>query len=198
MKLAVAVILCALTVNTFAASLKPGDAAPLTDTKMKNVDGKSVSIADAAGTKGTLVIFTCNHCPFVIAWEERMVQLGNRFSKEGIGVIMINPNDPTVQAPDGYAEMQARAKERGFAFPYVVDAGSAVATAFGATRTPEVYLFDKAGKLVYHGAVDDNKDAGSAKQHYLKDALEALLADKEISQKESKAVGCTIKFYKKS
>jgi peroxiredoxin len=191
------VLLCTLAVSAFAADLKLGDPAPLAAAKLKNVDGKSVAITDVAGAKGTLVIFTCNHCPFVKAWEERMVALGNTYSKQGIGTIMLNPNDPAV-AGDTFEGMQERAKTRGFNFPYVVDAGSTVAKAFGATRTPEVYLFDGAGKLVYHGAVDDNKDAGNVKQSYLKEALEALLAGKSIATAETKAVGCSIKFYKKS
>ena len=95
--------------------------------------------------------------------------------------------------------MQRRAKDRGFTFPYVVDEGSDVARAFGASRTPEVFLFDAAGKLVYHGTIDDNhQNAANAKEHYLKDALEALVAGKEIAVKETKAVGCSIKFYSKS
>ncbi|MCG3146992.1 MAG: Thiol-disulfide oxidoreductase ResA [Verrucomicrobiae bacterium] len=195
MKTAVAVLLSALTVTAFAADLKLGDGIPLAGTKMKNVDGKSIAIADVAGKKGTLVIFTCNHCPFVKAWEERMAALGNTYHSQGIGTIMLNPNDPAV-AGDTFEGMQERAKARGFNFPYVVDAGSTVAKAFGATRTPEIFLFDNAGKLVYHGAVDDNKDAGNVKQSYLKDAIEALLAGKEIATKTTKAIGCSIKFYK--
>ena len=197
MKMIVTAILCAASVSAFAAGLKPGDAAPMTGTKMKNVDGKMVSIADVTGAKGTLVVFSCNNCPFAKAWESRIVELGNAYSKQGIGVIMVNPNDPAV-AGDTLEALQARAKDKGFGFPYVMDAGSAVASAFGASRTPELYLFDKAGKLVYHGAVDDNKDAGSVKQHYLKDALDAVIAGKDIAEKETKAVGCTIKFYKQS
>ena len=191
---------CAVVVAAaaFADGLKLGDKAPMTGTKMKNVDGKEVSIAGVAGKNGTLVIFTCNHCPFVKAWEKRIVEIGNAYSKKGIGVIAINANDPAVQAPDSYEEMQTRAKERGFQFPYVVDATSDVARAFGATRTPEFFLFDKDGKLVYHGALDDNKDAAQASQPYLKDALEAMLAGKDVPVKETKAVGCSIKFRAKA
>ncbi len=189
----VSLVLVAAT--AFADDLKLGDKAPMTGTKMKNVDGKQLSIADVTGKNGTLVIFTCNHCPFVKAWEARIAALGNEYSKRGVGVIAINPNDPAVQAPDGYEEMQTRAKERGLQFAYVVDATSDVARAFGATRTPEFFLFDKDGKLVYHGALDDNsKDASKASQHYLKDALEAVLAGKPVEIAETKAVGCTIKF----
>ncbi len=178
-----------------AWALNIGDVAPKSDVKMKNVDGKELSIADAKGEKGTLVIFSCNHCPFVVAWEERIAKLGNEFRKQGIGVIQINSNDPAKASGDTFEGMVQRAKERGFEFPYVVDADSGVARAFGATRTPEIFLFDSAGKLVYHGTIDDNhKDAAAAKEHYLKDALEALVAGKEITTKTTKAVGCSIKF----
>ena len=191
---------CAVLVAAaaFADGVKLGDKAPMTDTKMKNVDGKEMSIAGVAGKNGTLVIFTCNHCPFVKAWEKRIVEIGNAYSKKGIGVIAIDANDPAVQAPDSYEEMQTRAKERGFQFPYVVDATSDVARAFGATRTPEFFLFDKDGKLVYHGALDDNKDAAQASQPYLKDALEAVLAGKPVATAETKAIGCSIKFRSKA
>jgi peroxiredoxin len=190
----------ALTVaaSAFAEAIKLGDAPPKADVKMKNVDGKQVSIADAKGEKGTLVIFSCNHCPFVKAWEERIATLGNASLKKGVGVIQINSNDPKV-AGDTFEAMQQRARDRGFQFPYVVDQGSEVAVAFGASRTPEVFLFDAAGKLVYHGTIDDNhQNAANAKEHYLKDALDSLTAGKEIAVKETKAVGCSIKFFPKS
>lgn len=180
-------------------ALKIGDKAPATAVKMKNVDGRDVSIADAAGEKGTLVIFSCNACPWVKAWEDRIAAIGNEYGKKGVGVIVINSNDPNKVAEDGYAEMQQRAKERGFEFPYVVDATSDVAREFGATRTPEVFLFNKDGALVYHGAIDDNaKEPKNIEATFLKDALEALLAGKDITQTATKAIGCTIKFRPKA
>lgn len=179
---------------THAGALDLGDTAPMADTKMKNVDGKELSIADAKGEKGTLVIFSCNHCPFVIAWEERIAKLGNAALQQGLGVIQINSNDPA-KAGDTYEAMQQRAKDRGFEFPYVVDATSDVARAFGATRTPEAFLFDAAGKLVYHGTIDDNyKNADAVTATYLQDAINALLAGQTIATKTTKAVGCSIKF----
>jgi peroxiredoxin len=191
-------VLCTMLVaggSVLAAGLKLGDAAPMSATKMKNVDGREVSIDDVKGPNGTLVIFSCNHCPFVKAWEPRISAIGNAAQNSGVGVIAINPNDPNAYAEDRYEEMQTRAKDRGFRFPYVVDATSDVARAFGATRTPECYLFGKDGELVYHGAVDDNyADAAKVDKRYLQDALDSLVADKDIPIKESKAVGCTIKF----
>src|SRR5207247_6647391 len=127
-------------------------------------------------------------------WETRIAEIGNSYREKGVGVIAINANDPAAYADDKFEEMQARAKERGFQFPYVVDATSDVGRAFGASRTPEFYLYAAAGKLVYHGALDDNKDASKVSQHYLKDALDALLAGKDPVTKETKAVGCGIKF----
>jgi alkyl hydroperoxide reductase subunit AhpC len=178
-----------------ADSLKIGDKAPLAATKMKSVDGREISIAEVAGSKGTLVMFICNHCPFVKAWETRIADIGNTAAKQGIGVIAINSNDPSEYAEDNFAEMQKRAKLRNYSFPYVVDATSDVARAFGASRTPEVFLFDKDGKLAYHGAIDDNhRDASDVKDHYLRDALAALAAGKDVAVKESRAVGCSIKF----
>ena len=172
-----------------------GSTAPMADAKLKNVDGNMLSIADAKGAKGTLVLFSCNHCPFVIAWEDRIVALGNAAQTAGVGVIQINSNDPSAHAEDGFDEMVTRAKEKGMKFPYVVDGTSGIAKAFGATRTPEAFLFDASGKLVYHGTIDDNaQDADKVKETYLKNAIEAVSSGKTPSVKETKAIGCGIKF----
>lgn len=177
------------------AGLALGAPVPAATTKMKNVDGKMVSIADVKGKAGTLVIFTCNHCPFARAWEERIAELGNGYARKGVGVILINANDPTKHEDDGYVQMQERAKSRGMQVPYVVDETSAVARAFGASVTPEAFLFDKNGKLAYHGAIDDNhRDAGKVQKRYLKDALDAVTAGKAPAVQESKSMGCGIKF----
>jgi thiol-disulfide isomerase/thioredoxin len=174
-----------------------GAKAPMATTKMKNAaDGRSISIADVAGKAGTLVIFTCNHCPFARAWEQRIVELGNGYAKKGVGVILVNANDPVAYPEDGLAEMQSRAKSRGMQIPYVVDDTSALARAFGASVTPEAFLFDKGGKLVYHGAIDDNKDPGKVKSRFLQDALDAVLAGKPPALPETKGIGCGIKFRK--
>ena len=178
-----------------AAPIALGTSIPMADTKMKNVDGKEMSIADVKGSKGTLVVFTCNACPWAKAWEDRIVSLGNEYQAKGIGVIAVNANDPKKVAEDGYDGMQARAKEKKFGFPYVVDATSGVAKAFGATRTPEAFLFDAAGALVYHGTIDDNaQEPGKVKENYLKDALNAVASGQAVGVKETKAMGCGIKF----
>lgn len=181
------------------AALAIGAKAPAADVKMKAVDGKEVAIKDAMGTKGTLVVFTCNACPYAKGWESRIVEMGNSYAAKGVGMIAINSNDPKVVADDGYDQMVSRAKERGMQFPYVVDGTQEVAKAFGATRTPEVFLFDAKGTLVYHGAVDDNVEAADkVSKTYLKDALESVVSGKDVTVKETKAVGCGIKWSNKA
>jgi thiol-disulfide isomerase/thioredoxin len=184
---------------TSALALSLGESAPSATVKMKNLDGSELTIGAVAGSNGTLVIFSCNHCPYVKAWEPRLAAIGNGCKGKGIGVVMINPNDPKAYPEDSFEVMQQRAKERGFAFPYVVDATSDVARAFGATRTPEAFLFDKAGKLVYHGVVDDNaQEPDKVEKHYLQDAVDALAAGKLPPVQETKALGCSIKFRPKA
>jgi peroxiredoxin len=178
-----------------AGALAIGSAIPSADVKMKNVDGKELTLGDVKGASGTLVVFTCNHCPFAKMWESRIVELGNAYQSKGIGVVAVNANDPAVASEDGYDQMVSRAKEKGFAFPYVVDATSGVAKAFGAARTPEAFLFDKDGKLVYHGAVDDNgQEPDKVGKAYLKDALDAVAGGKAVPVAETKSIGCGIKF----
>ncbi len=188
-----ALALAAFTLN--AAALELGDKPPKTDVKMKGTDGKDYTIAGVKGAKGTLVIFSCNHCPFVVAWEERIAALCNEFMKKGVGIIQINSNDYNRSKSDTPELMAQRSKERGFEFPYVVDATSEVARAFKATVTPEFFLFDADDKLVFHGALDDNhRNASAATQHYLKNALAALLKGEAITVHRTKTPGCTIKF----
>ncbi len=193
--LAVSWLGLAVLADEGSSSLPLGATAPKADVRMKNVDGRELSIQDVKGPKGTLVIFTCNHCPWAKAWEQRIVDLGNAWSKKGFGVIAVNPNDPKAYPDDSFDEMQRRAKATGMTFPYVVDSTSGIARAFGATRTPEVFLFDAEGKLVYKGAVDDNAKEPEKVQHrYLADALEAVAASRQPPLAETKALGCSIKF----
>jgi peroxiredoxin len=177
-----------------------GSTAPLATTKLKNpADGKTVTIADAKGPKGTLVVFTCNNCPFAKAWEQRIVELANGYSKKGIGVLLVNSNDPSVARTDTPELIKARHQERAMNVPYVIDENQSVARAFGASVTPEAFLFDKGGKLTYHGTIDDNhKEPDKVTKHYLKDALEAVSAGKAPPVTETKSMGCGIKFKKVS
>jgi peroxiredoxin len=177
------------------AQLALGDAAPMADVKLKNVDDKEVTLASLAGEKGTLVVFTCNQCPWAKLWEKRVSEIGNAALEAGLGVVAINSNDPSVNAGDGFAEMKRRAKTLKLKFPYVVDATSDVARAFGATRTPEAFVFGADGKLVYHGTVDDSpKDVAAIKHFWLRDAVNEVAAGKPVTTAETKAFGCTIKF----
>jgi alkyl hydroperoxide reductase subunit AhpC len=172
-----------------------GDAAPMADIMMEGVDGQELSIAEASGEKGTLVMFSCNACPWVKAWEGRIAEIGNTYSEKGVGVIVINSNDPAQNSEDGYDVMKTRAEALDFHFPYVVDATSEVARAFGALRTPEAFLFDSNGKLVYHGTIDDNaKEPDKVTERYLQDALDAVVAGEDVPVQRTKALGCGIKF----
>ena len=191
-------LVASVSVAASAFGLNIGDKAPSTSVKMKNVDGHEVSIADVTGKAGTLVIFSCNHCPFVKAWQDRIASIGNAAKGKGVGVIVINSNDPASYPEDSFTEMQARAKQLGFTFPYVVDATSGVARSFDATRTPEAFLFDKDGKLVYHGAIDDSQKIDQVEKHFLQDAIDAATAGKDIPVKETKFVGCGIKYRTKT
>ncbi len=178
-------------------ALRPGDALPegVATVKMKSVDGREVSLKELMGPKGLLVIFSCNHCPWVKAWQARMVALGNEYSQKGVGVVAVNANDPAAYPDDDFEPMVAQAKEHGYRFPYVVDPTSEVARAFGATRTPEAFLFDAQGKLVYHGAIDDNAEKPQeVKKTYLADALAAVVQGTAVPVPETKAFGCSIKF----
>jgi hypothetical protein len=180
-----------------AQGLSLGDAAPLADVEMQSVDGSDVTLDSAKGAKGLLVVFTCNHCPWAQAWESRIVEIGNHAAKRGLGVVAVNPNDPEAFPDDAFEPMQARARSAGMAFPYVVDATSDLARAFGATKTPEAFLFDAKGRLVYHGTVDDNaREPGQVKKRWLRDAVDAVVAGKRVPLAETKAFGCSIKLRK--
>lgn len=177
---------------------KIGDAAA--DFKLKNVNNKFVSLSDYKDAKGFLVIFTCNHCPYAIAYEDRIIALDKKYSKLGYPVIAINPNDPSVQPEDSFENMKKRAKEKGFTFPYLMDEGQKVYPQYGATKTPHVFLLNKEnGKNIvkYIGTIDNNyEDASNADEHYVEAAVDALLAKKPIEQTTTVAIGCTIKVKK--
>ncbi|HUK62539.1 MAG TPA: thioredoxin family protein [Dongiaceae bacterium] len=184
----------AAVVPASAGGLALGSTAPERDVKMKSVDEKEYSIASVAGEKGTLVIFTCNHCPWVKRWQGRITAIGNAAGARGVGVIAINSNDPEQFPEDAFGEMVSRAKQLGLRFPYVMDATSDVGRAFGVTHTPEAFLFDADGKLVYHGGVDDNAQDERAVGHaWLHDAVDAVATGKTVPTAETKTLGCSIK-----
>ncbi len=186
-----------IAITSYAQNLTPialGSIAPKSEAKMKDISGKDVSLKDAVGKNGLLVMFSCNTCPYVIKNQDRTKEIANYASQNGYGVIIINSNEALRGDDDSYEAMQAYAKSQGYKWHYVVDKNSDIANAFGATRTPETFLFDKQGKLIYHGAIDDNpSDAGNVKRQHLKEAINEANAGKDISVKESRSVGCTIK-----
>ena len=183
---------------TLAQGHKVGDVA--TSFKLKNVDGKMVSLEEAAGRKGAVVIFTCNHCPFAKAYEDRIIAYQRDFAAQGLPVIAINPNDPKLQPEDNFEAMQKRAKDKIYNFPYLVDETQGVAKAYGATRTPHVFLLRKEGKdfkVAYVGAIDDNSDnENKVQDKYLRNAAQAVIDGKPVDPSFTKSVGCTIKWRK--
>lgn len=193
-KLLIAVTALAAMSFMTAGPLPVGSSMPKADLKLKDISGKEVSMKEAAKQSGVLVMFSCNTCPYVIKNQERTTAIAAYADKNNIGVIILNSNEAQRDDADSYEAMKAYAKEQGYRWHYVVDKNSEVADAFGANRTPECYLFNKELKLVYHGAIDDSpSDAGSVSRQHLKAAVDELAAGKEVSIKESRSVGCTIK-----
>jgi len=174
-------------------NLKIGDKA--ISFTLSGVDGKNHSLAEYSGKNAVAVIFSCNHCPYVRAWEDRMVQIQAHYDMKGVQLIAINANDASKYPDDSFEKMKERAREKHFNFPYVHDESQQIARAYGAERTPEVFLFDKAGTLRYHGVIDDNyDDETSVKVKFLRNALDAMLSGKAPITTETKPVGCTIKW----
>ena len=174
---------------------QPGDKA--TDFKLKSVDGKMYSMSDYKDAKGFIVVFTCNHCPFAVKYEDRVIELAKKYKSKGYVLLAINPNDPAAQPDDSFDKMKARAKEKGFTFPYLFDEGQKIFPQYGATKTPHVFLLDKNLIVKYIGAIDDNvEDASAVKEHYLENAITALENGKEPAVPVTKAIGCSIKVKK--
>lgn len=167
------------------------------DFKLPNVDGKTVSLADFKEARGFLVIFTCNTCPYAMAYEERIMELDKKYKDKGVPVIAINPNNPEAQPGDSFEKMKSRAENKGYTFPYLQDESQKVYPIYGATRTPHVFLLEKTakGNLVrYIGTIDDNyQDAGAVDTRYVEAAVDAMLTGEEIEIKNTKAIGCSIK-----
>ncbi len=171
-----------------------GSALPKGDIKMKDVLNKEVSLLDAKKKNGLLVMFSCNTCPYVIKNQERTNAIATFALKNNVGVMLLNSNEAQRTNDDSFEAMQAYAKSQGYQWYYAVDKDAVLADAFGANRTPEIFLFDKNMKLVYHGAIDDNPSVGSdVKRQHLKEAINELVAGKDIAIKESRSVGCSIK-----
>ena len=190
------ILVCILFFSISRASeLAIGSVMPEVNHKMLGINGNKLSLKDVKGEKGTLVIFSCNTCPWVIKWEDRYVSISESYSSKGISVIGVNSNVARFGGDDSLDKMGEHATKKGYNFPYVQDSGAKLAKAFGATKTPHIYLFDTSDRLVYRGAIDDNaRDAGSVDEHFLSNAIEELIADQPISKPTSKAIGCSIKF----
>jgi len=187
-----------LPMGSKAQGLKPGDEAPAFS--LKNVDGRTISLDDFADSKGVILIFTCNHCPYSIAYEDRIIALDKKFKPLGWPVVAINPNDPSVQPLDSFEKMQERAAEKGFTFPYLFDEGQKIFPQYGATRTPHVFLLQNMkDKFVvrYIGAIDNNyEDETLADRKYVEEAITALEAGQMPATSFTKAIGCSVKVKK--
>lgn len=179
--------------NTAVEPLPIGAGIPKADVKMKDVTGKEVSLKDTKRKNGLLVMFSCNTCPYVIRNQQRTKDVAAYALKNDIGVVLVNSNEAQRGEADSYDAMKAYAKAQGYNWHYVVDENSALADAFGANRTPENFLFNKDGKLVYTGAIDDNPDASAVTRKHLWTAVDEMLAGKSISMEKSRSVGCGIK-----
>ncbi len=182
----------AMKVSESTAGYKIGEEAA--DFKLKNIDGKMVSLADYPEAKGFQVIFTCNHCPYAKMYEDRIIDLHNKYAKKGYPVIAINPNDPDVVPDDSFENMQKRAKEKGFTFVYLLDEDQKVYPKFGATKTPHVFLLDQDRKVQYIGAIDNSpQDANKVTERYVEDAIAALMSNQKPDPNSTRAIGCSVK-----
>ena len=189
-------VVFATTTNMFAQGYKIGDKAM--DFSLKSTNENFVAMKDFTAAKGFIVVFTCNHCPFAKAYEQRILLLDAKYASKGFPVIAINPNDANREPEDSFEKMQEMAKERKYTFPYLVDETQDIAKTYGAARTPHVFVLKKEddGLVVkYIGAIDDNSDdATKVTKKYVEKAVDALLANKPIATAETKAIGCTIKW----
>lgn len=165
------------------------------DFDLLGVDGQSYSLSGFADQQAVVVIFSCNHCPYVVANEDRMIELQADYADRGVQVVAINPNDEVKYPADSFEAMKARAEEKGFNFPYLRDETQEVTRAYGASVTPEVFVVDAAGTIVYHGRIDDNTmEPENVTRHDLREALDELLAGQELAVKETEPVGCSVKW----
>ena len=198
----ISVLAVVFLLSAFTAEVTTGDKGYVvgdiaTDFKLKNIDGKMVSLADYKDAKGYIVIFTCNTCPYAVMYEDRIIELDKKYASKGYPVIAIMPNDTDLKPGDNMEAMKARAASKGFTFPYLIDAEQEIYPQYGATKTPHVYLLEKtsAGNEVkYIGAIDDNyKDAAAVNTKYVENAVDALLEGKEVTETKTRAIGCSIK-----
>jgi len=199
MKKAIPGLLLLPAMVLFAFAMKDplplGAGIPKADNKLKDISGKEVTLKNAVKENGLLVMFSCNTCPVVINNQARTKEICQYAISKSIGVVLLNSNEGNRKSSESLNAMQAYAKDQAYSWYYAEDKNNELADAFGASRTPECFLFDKNGKLVYHGAIDDSpsSDAASVNRHHLKEAMNEVLSGKEVSVKQSKSVGCSIK-----
>lgn len=192
--LALAALLCS-PVFAQGEALEIGATLPLADRSMTTTSGEATSFSQAMGTRGLAVIFWCNTCPWVKKYEQRVVDLAEEYQAAGFGFIAVNANDPVGYPDDNMDAMRDQAAAMSYPFSYVADEGSEAAVAFGASRTPQVFLFDEGGTLVYEGTVDDSpSDPAEAEEHFFRDALNQVVAGEPVAVQKTRAFGCTIKF----
>jgi Redoxin len=178
----------------YSPGLKIGDTLPKTDVRMKDVSGKDITLAAAMKENGLLVMFSCNTCPYVIKNQSATRSVCSYAQSKGIGVILLNSNEGQRGTDDSFADMKAYAQAQGYLWPYALDEGNFMADVFGANRTPEVFLFNKDKKLIYHGAINDNpSDPSNVKRMHLREAMNEMLGGSNVSVKETRSVGCGIK-----
>lgn len=173
--------------------IKIGDKAP--DFRLKGADGKIYSLESFKDARTLVLIISCNHCPYVVAYEDRMIEIQRDYRDKGVRLVAINPNNEITHPEDSFDNMVVRAEKKGFNFPYLRDESQDIAKALGARYTPEVYVFDQDRRLRYHGRIDDNYgNPGAVSHHDLRDALDSLLAGGSVKYAETTAIGCTIKW----
>jgi peroxiredoxin len=161
---------------------------------LPGVDGQNHSLDSYADSDVLVLVQSCNHCPYVQAWEGRLSAIASDYADRAVRVVAVNSNDVVSHPEDSFDEMQKRSRDQGFTFEYLYDEPQAVAQALGAERTPEVFVYDRDRRLRYHGAIDDNRDETGVSQQYLRDALDALLTGSDPAVAETPAVGCTVKW----
>jgi peroxiredoxin len=191
--IATATLLMISATLPFEKGYEVGDTA--TDFSLKNIDGNMVSLSDYPEAKGYIVIFTCNTCPYSVMYEDRIIELHNKWAGNGYPVIAINPNDPSMKAGDSYEDMQHRASEKDFPFPYLFDEGQEIFPQYGATRTPHVFVLNKDKVVKYIGAIDDNpRSAVAVEMNYIENAISAIESGTNPDPSFTKAIGCGIKY----
>jgi peroxiredoxin len=181
------------TYSMTGQGLKIGDAAP--DFDLPGVDGKNHRLGDLRGkASAVVVVISCNHCPYVQAYEDRMIAIQRDYLARGVRFLLINPNDDAKYEEDSFEGMVARAKAKGYNFPYLRDESQEVAKAYGAVCTPEVFALDPSLRLRYHGNVDDAKDGTNIARHHLREAIDDILAARDVRVPETRAFGCSVKW----